>query len=403
MNRSSDVASLDAPFEPLERRAEHRKAVAIHAFASDTNSKYDVKCVIRDVSPSGCKIVSNGMEDLPDIIYLLPEGFEKPILARIVWRQKNIGGVRFLSDNKEEECLLINPLDGLDDRQHSSEIGKATLQSCSRTNGFRDRFQFFAARRNRKAHDAKAPANDKRRSAVGDFVSMIVHELRTPLTSILGSLGLMKSGAGAGSPGNTSSLVNIAHRNAQKLSAMVNDLLHLGKAESGKMEFEFRSVDVVALARESVDLNEPYAAKYGVHFCVEDKVGRAHVRADATRLEQVLTNLLSNAAKFSPEGQAVDVIVERRGAHIRVAVRDRGLGIAQEKQDQVFQKFVQVGSHDGREKHGTGLGLSICKSIVEQHGGSLQIESELGSGSTFFFELPEIDAGGNANEGLAAE
>ena len=402
MDQSNHPNSFDATFDQKEERAERRKKTAIHAFASDIDNKYDVKCIIRDVSGGGCKIVSNSMDDLPDIIHILPEGFETAILGKIVWRAKNIAGVQFLSDI-DDESLLINPIRGNCKGALSSVIENETLRSRPHPSSFRDRFQLFALWRDRKVHDSSAPETQAPDSRVRDYISMIVHEFRTPLTSLLGSLGLIQSGFGGALQEKVASLVNVAHRNAEKLKLMVNDLLDLSKAESGQIQLEFLTVDIVALAREALKVNEPYAAEYGVQFRMDDRVGRAHVHADAMRLEQVLTNLLSNAAKFSPEGGVVDIIVERCGVHIRVAVRDRGPGIPKEKQDQVFQKFVQIRSLDGPEKHGTGLGLSICKLIVEHHGGRMQIESELGSGSTFFFELLEVDADSPKDQVHAAE
>lgn len=115
-----------------------------------------------------------------------------------------------------------------------------------------------------------------------------------------------------------------------------------------------------------------------------------------------MTNLLSNAVKYSPQGKAVDVVVEQSNGRVRVSVRDHGPGISSEKQCQVFEKFVQIQDDEGREKQGTGLGLSICKSIMEQHGGNLGVKSELGAGSTFFFELPEIAAKSSEDKSLSS-
>ena len=391
MERSNSTSSFGVMLDALENRAEQRKKTAIHAFASDTDHKYEIKCIIREVSRSGCRIVSNGLDDLPEIIHLLPESFDKPVHGRIVWRKKNIAGVEFLSDT-EGVGLLINPISGHSWHRYSSIVEGLAAEQLSPKSSFRDRFRFFAHRRDKSAHNLPKSGQKGRKSSVADFISMVVHEFRTPLTSLLGSLGLIRNGLGGMIPEKTASLFNVAERNAEKLKLMVNDLLDISTAESGKLVLDSRLVEVVTLARESISVNEPYAKKYGVYFRLDDRLGQAHVHADPTRLEQVLTNLLSNAAKFSPQGQAVDVIVERHDGRIRISVRDRGPGILPEQQAQIFQKFVQVQGADGREKHGTGLGLSVCKSIVEQHGSSLQLESEPGNGSTFFFELPELKA-----------
>lgn len=344
--------------------------------------------MIRDVSPGGCRLVTNSMDDLPEIIHLLPEGFEQPFLGRIIWRNKNICGVQFLSA-MPDDCLLICP----DSRRSESESGveKARVQPCSQGNSFRDRFQFHNAPRDRAQNARQATDGKRQKRGVGDFVSRIVHELRTPLTSILGSLGLISHSSDSVLPGKVAALINIAQRNAKKLALMVNDLLALGKAKSGEPEFKFAPVDIVVLARESIEVNRPYADKYNVRFQLDDKVESAYVQADAARLEQVLTNLLSNAAKFSPEGESVDLIVEQRGERIRVSVCDRGSGIPLKMQQQIFEEFVQAGGPEGRDGDGTGLGLSICKSIIDSHNSSLQLESAPGRGSSFFFELPQVE------------
>lgn len=402
MDQSNSADSFGAPFEEIENRAEYRKKSAIHAFASDIENKYNVKCVIRDVSQSGCKIVTNCIDDLPDIIHLLPEAFETPILGKIVWREKNVAGVKFLSD-LDDENLLINPVTGTRRNSQSSVIENEALRSCPPPSSFRDRFHFFAPQKTRNIHDSSVSEQQSKDHPVQDLISAIVHEFRTPLTALLGSLGLIQNGLGGAMQEKVASLVNVAHRNAEKLKLMVNDLLDLSKAESGKMQFDFHAIDIVELVRESINVNEPYAANYGVKISIDDRVGQTHIHADAARMEQVLTNLLSNAAKFSPDGETVYVVVDRHDEQIRVSVRDRGPGIPKEKQDQVFQKFMQIKSPDGREKHGTGLGLSICKSIVERHGGRLQLESTPGSGSTFFFELPEVENNNSEDQQLAAE
>lgn len=402
MDRSNYSSSFGVAQDHKDERGECRRKMAIHAFASDIDNKYDVKCVIRDVSGGGCSIVSSCLDDLPDIIHVLPEGFATPILGKIVWRKNNIAGVQFLTD-LGDESLLVNLVKGSSSDTQSRVIENSSLRSYPSPSSFKDRFRLFSLWRNRNVHDSSQLKEEEKDNIVGDYISMIVHEFRTPLTSLIGSLGLIKSGLGGDLQENDISLVNVAYRNAQKLNLMVNDLLDLSKAESGQMQLELKAIDIVELARDSIKVNEPYAAKYGIQFRLHDRVGRAHVIADAMRLEQVLTNLLSNAAKFSPAGKVVDVIVERRDVNIRVAVRDQGPGIPQEMQDQVFQKFFQINSPDGREKHGTGLGLSICKSILEKHGISLQIESKTGLGSTFFFQLPEILADRSLDQMRAAE
>ncbi|MDA7948190.1 MAG: ATP-binding protein [Hyphomicrobiaceae bacterium] len=349
-----------------------------------------MKCIIREVSRTGCRIVTNALDDLPEIIHLLPEGFDKVIAGRIVWRDKHMAGVEFLT-NSQDEGLLIDPIGSKASGEHSSIIDKASIRQKEPRRGFADRFKTFFAPKRKAAPQRRPEARQEteKKNPVSDALSMVVHEFRTPLTSLLGSLSLIRHGLGKALPANATALFDVAQRNAEKLKSMVNDLLDLGKAEAGKMQLDLAKTEIVGLAKTAIENNKPYAAEHGVWFRLDDRLGEAHVHADAQRLEQVLTNFLSNAAKFSPEGRAVDVIVERHEGRIRVSVRDHGPGIPAEQQGKVFEKFVQVEDSSGRNKQGTGLGLSVSKSIIEQHDGRIGVESEVGKGSVFYFELPE--------------
>lgn len=222
-----------------------------------------------------------------------------------------------------------------------------------------------------------------------EFVSTVSHELRTPLTSIRGSLGLIIGGAAGELPEKAVSLLTIACNNSERLVRLINDILDIEKIESGKMEFDIKEQELMPLVRQSIEANRSYGQQYGVIFelcaCVDD----AHVVADADRITQVVDNLLSNAAKFSPKGGTVDIEVRRLDGRVRVSVTDHGSGIPEEFRSQVFQKFAQADCSDTRQKGGTGLGLSICQAIIEAHQGEIGFETETGVGTTFYFELPE--------------
>lgn len=378
-------------------RAERRIKSTLHAFATDIEGKYDVKCAIRDVSKKGCRIVTNALADLPEFIYLMPEGFEKPILGRIVWRSNNMAGVEFMS-SASGIGFLVSPLKHAGDRGPSGLVDiQATLRGSNELS-FRDRLNLIKTRWRNGNYHSNLPHSGERPGVLKDFVSMIVHEFRTPLTSLLGSFGLIRHSASDAMPKQTTALLDVAQRNAEKLKLMVDDLLDLGKAEAGKMQLSLDNIEIGAFARDSIEVNRPFARKYGILLRLDNRLGKAFVRADAARLDQVLTNLLSNAIKFSPQGRAVDVIVEREAGNIRVSVRDHGRGISRADQRQIFEKFVQVHGADSSHTHGTGLGLSVSKSIVEMHDGTIGVKSEPGAGSTFYFELPEISAVNSENE-----
>jgi PAS domain S-box-containing protein len=222
-----------------------------------------------------------------------------------------------------------------------------------------------------------------------DFVSVVSHELRTPLTSIRGSLGLLAGGVAGELPEKARSLVEIAAKNGERLGRLINDILDIEKIESGKMGFRFAPVELGALVEQAVESNRAYAEAYGVELRIAGTLPEARVWADADRVLQVMANLVSNAAKFSPPGEVVEVAVERLDGNLRVEVTDRGKGIPPELRPRLFEKFMQADASSTRQKGGTGLGLSISKAIVERHGGTIGFESEPGVATTFFFDLPE--------------
>ncbi|WP_420476199.1 ATP-binding protein [Noviherbaspirillum sp. ST9] len=221
-----------------------------------------------------------------------------------------------------------------------------------------------------------------------EFISTVSHELRTPMTSIRASLGMLADGFAGELPPDTRELIGIAHVSCERLVRLVNDVLDIEKIESGNMEFDMRPHRLRPLVDEAVDAVRGSAGQMGVRIEVECDAGAAVVNADHDRMIQVLVNLLSNAIKFSPSGATVTLRVDADQGKVRVSVIDRGPGIPAEFRDRIFQKFAQADSTDSRQKGGTGLGLSICKSIVEQHGGSVSFVSETGQGAVFMVELP---------------
>ena len=219
-----------------------------------------------------------------------------------------------------------------------------------------------------------------------EFVSSVSHELRTPLTSIRGSLGLLRSGVLGALPPDAEDLVAVAERNVIRLIALINDILDLERLEDGRIEIHLASVaagDVVARASEAV---RAFAEQHEI--LLTSQPSTVVVRADADRLVQVLVNLFSNAVKFSPRGSAVSVTVGETGDMAEFRVADRGRGIPPALRAAIFERYRQVEASDTREKGGTGLGLAICKAIVDQHGGTIGVESREGTGSTFWFRVP---------------
>lgn len=222
-----------------------------------------------------------------------------------------------------------------------------------------------------------------------EFISTVSHELRTPLTSIRGSLGLIAGGvAGALSP-QLKVLVDIANKNSERLILLVNDILDIEKIESGKMQFDMKPLELVPLIEQALVVNRAYGDQFNVGFTLERPARAVMVNVDEGRLMQVMANLLSNAAKFSPVGGTVNISVRCTEKGVRISVADHGQGIPEEFRNKIFQKFSQADSSDTRKKGGSGLGLSITKAIVEQMGGSIRFDSEVAVGTTFFIDFPE--------------
>lgn len=222
-----------------------------------------------------------------------------------------------------------------------------------------------------------------------EFISTVSHELRTPLTSIRGALGLVISSISGEVPKPMKALLDIASNNTERLLLLINDILDIEKIESGNLRFDFRRINLVDLIRQAVHDCSSYAKSHGVNYRFDDSaVEHVMVNADAERMIQILNNLLSNAAKFSPDGGDVDITLARKSGYARISVRDHGSGIPKDFLPRLFDKFTQADSTDKRRTGGTGLGLSITKAIVEKHQGRITVESEEGKGTVFHVDLP---------------
>lgn len=240
-----------------------------------------------------------------------------------------------------------------------------------------------------------------------EFISIVSHELRTPLTSIKNSLDILMSGrCGEITPASEKFLA-MAMRNVQRLSGIINDLLDLSKIEAGKMDFHFAPTNINTVINYVKSALSEVAKTKGLNLVTEEYKKIPDITADSRRLEQVLTNLVSNAIKFTPEGKTItissrlvnaddikvneyfkDSIQNLSGEYVEVCVKDEGIGIESKNLLHAFDKFAQIENSLSRKAGGTGLGLPIAKQLLDAHKGAIWCDSEINKGSKFYFIIP---------------
>lgn len=240
-----------------------------------------------------------------------------------------------------------------------------------------------------------------------EFISIVSHELRTPLTAIKNSLDILSGGQCGNINESGQKFLSMAQRNVQRLAGIINDLLDLSKIEAGKMDYHFTDMNihsVIDYVKSSLSI---VAKEKGLNLIAEETANLPDICADSQRLEQVLTNLISNAIKFTPEGKNIiirshladaaqldapdcfkDDIKKLHGKYIVVCVEDQGIGIAEKDLLRAFDKFAQIENSLSRKVGGSGLGLPIAKQLLEAHNGAIWCDSELNKGSRFYFAIP---------------
>ncbi|WP_259993504.1 ATP-binding protein [Sulfitobacter sp. S190] len=224
--------------------------------------------------------------------------------------------------------------------------------------------------------------------AKNEFTATVTHELRSPLTSIKGGIGLVLSGAAGDVPDKVKELLEISHRNADRLVLIVNDMLDLEKIAAGQMSFQMQDYDAAHLFSEAEHANAGYLEQFDVTLQVDCAPQARSITCDPNRMLQVLTNLLTNAAKFSKPGGNIRLALEQTPEEDVVIVEDFGQGIPAEAQASIFERFTQAKGAQTKRVRGTGLGLSIVKAIVEMHDGRVDMCSIEGEGTTFRIYLP---------------
>ena len=226
-----------------------------------------------------------------------------------------------------------------------------------------------------------------------EFIATASHELRTPLTSVVGALGLLRTISGTALSEPARRLVTVAEENSRRMIDLVNDLLDLEKLDSGALVLCSRPIDLVPVLHHAARGSEGLAAGRGVVIALESPMDGLPVAGDEGRLARVVTNLLANAIRFSPDGGTVTLSAERRGGRAVVTVADRGPGVSPAFRERLFTRFAQAG--DARSAGGSGLGLAISQQIVRAHGGTIWFEPRQGGGACFRFSIA-LRAGGEA-------
>jgi signal transduction histidine kinase len=223
-----------------------------------------------------------------------------------------------------------------------------------------------------------------------EFISMVSHELRTPLTSIKLSLDVLKILSDHKKDENTKEeMLQIIERNIDRQNRLIGDLLDVSRLESGNLKLNCNPVDLIDIIKESVESMRKVAEDKGIRIFIDTKEDSMPIMADYDRLVQVLVNLINNALKFTKEGE-ICIQAQMVNGHPQVTVSDTGIGIPHDELEFIFDKFYQVDGGSNREFGGSGLGLAVCKGIIEQHGGSIRVESEIGKGSRFIVQFKSM-------------
>ncbi|HEY9734104.1 MAG TPA: ATP-binding protein [Drouetiella sp.] len=220
------------------------------------------------------------------------------------------------------------------------------------------------------------------------LTAVVSHDLRTPLTSMQGALTLLGMGALGELPEPAAKKIQVLDSEIVRLIAITNDLLEMESLTAGKLQMYMRETEVADLFERCKDSVETFADQHGVKITTAST--DLKIVTDADRLSRVLINLLGNAIKFSPAGETVAVDLVVNDDQLEVSVKDHGRGIPEGYHEAIFERFKQVEEADAKEKSGSGLGLAICKSIIEQLGGTIGVESTFGKGSRFWFRIPLI-------------
>jgi signal transduction histidine kinase len=222
-----------------------------------------------------------------------------------------------------------------------------------------------------------------------EFLANMSHELRTPLNAIIGFSEVLGERMFGELNEKQAEYTDDILTSGRHLLSLINEILDLSKVEAGRMELELSTFDLPTALENAQTFVRERATKHGVTLDLSVDENLGDVNGDERKIKQVLLNLLSNAVKFTPEGGRIEIKARQQNGNVEISVSDTGIGIAPEDQAKIFEEFRQVGGDNAKKIEGTGLGLTLAKKFVELHGGKIWVESEVGTGSTFTFSLPE--------------
>ena len=302
------------------------------------------------------------------VSYLINRGIIKPL------EQLKQGAER-LSNGRYDQKVIV------DSDDEFGELAKAFNKMATQINISDEKLK-------KHAEELKASYNELKEldNLKSELIAIVSHELRTPLTSIKGYVELVLDGTMGAINDSQRKCLQVADDNIVRLRRLIESMLDLSKIERGELEMYREKVNICEIVGDVIQYLKPLATEKNIKL--NKSVKKITLEADKDRITQVLTNLIENAIKFSPANESILVngTLEDEGLHLKVT--DHGAGIPKKDMEKVFDRFYQVDSSTKRKKGGSGLGLAVCKSIVEAHGGSIWVESELGKGSTFHIILP---------------
>jgi signal transduction histidine kinase len=316
------------------------------------------------------------------------EGYQRLLVCRLQAKERPLGFI----------CLLLGKNEPVDRERLD------TLDSlCNQLSLAIGTMQYMQALR--KVNEELRRANEELThldELKSDFMATMSHELRTPLTSIIGHSDMLLSGMAGKLDEKQTGFVNSILNNGESLLNLINDILDLTKIEAGRLELRREAIDLRAALLGVLPVIKPKAAEKRIKVSTFLPTDLPPVDADPSKLDQILLNLLSNAIKYTHENGSVSVEARRQNGLAEIWVTDTGVGIAREDQERIFQRFTQIDSSATRSQGGTGLGLAITKELVELHGGTIRLQSQLGKGSSFIFTVPIWGQTGRAAEPAAA-